>query len=99
MPGRDDTAPMLRTIVWGTYFVQAAACVIGLVMAWPAIECALLGHHGHAILCAIGALISYATLEIAGDIREHARKPAEAADRAEQAYRSTQPPEWLRKTS
>jgi hypothetical protein len=88
---------MLRIIVWGTYFVEVAACLIGLAMAWQAIEGALLRHHGHAILWSIGALISYATFEIAGSIRAQARTRAEAADRAEQAYRSTRPPKWLRK--
>jgi hypothetical protein len=44
---------------------DAAVCVIGLEMAWQAIECGFLRHHGHSMLCAIGVLINCITFEIA----------------------------------
>jgi hypothetical protein len=56
---------ILRSTVRRTHFLQAAVCVLGTVMAWNAIHCGLIGHHGHSCLCAIGFLINYATFEIA----------------------------------
>jgi len=42
-------------------------------MAWQAIECGLLRHHGHSTLCAIGVLINCITFEIAENARAYAR--------------------------
>lgn len=56
---------ILRSTVWRTHLLQAAVCVTGTVMAWNAVTCGLIGHHGDACLCAIGVLINYATFEIA----------------------------------
>jgi len=46
MPDHDDIAVDKRATVWRTYFLQAVVCVIGTVMAWNAIRCGLIGHHG-----------------------------------------------------
>jgi hypothetical protein len=67
MTARD--APMLRATVWRTSFLQGAVCITGAVMAWHAAECAVLGHHGHACLCAIGVMINLLSYDIAAGTR------------------------------
>jgi hypothetical protein len=65
---------ILRSTVWRTHLLQAAVCVTGTVMAWNAVTCGLIGHHGDACLCAIGILINYATFEIAAYTCAYARR-------------------------
>jgi len=70
MTTHDDIAPMLRATLRHTALLQAAVCVVGAVMVWHAAECALLGHHGHAMSCAIAVMINLLSYEIAA--RTHA---------------------------
>ena len=69
MPDHDDIAVEIRATVWRTYFLQAVVCVVGTVMAWNAIRCGLIGHHGHATLYSIGMLANYLAFEIAARTR------------------------------
>jgi hypothetical protein len=67
----------LRSTVRCTHFLQAAVCIIGIVMALNAIHCAFIGHHGNACVCGIGVLINYATFEIAARTRARAHAALE----------------------
>jgi hypothetical protein len=62
-------APMLRATVWHTFLLQAVVCITGAVMAWHAAECAVLGDHGHACLCAIWVMINLLSYVIADGTR------------------------------
>jgi len=74
MTTHDDISAMLRDTLWRTSFLQAIVVVAGLGMAWQAAECALLGHHGHAILCGIGVAINVLSYEIATRTRAAAKE-------------------------
>ena len=69
MTTRDDIAAMLRATRWRTSLLQAAVCVVGAGMVWQAAQCALLGHHGHAIFCGVGVMINLLSYEIAARTR------------------------------
>jgi len=70
---RGNTAATLRSTMWLAALVQAGTLLAGLVMAWSAIECAGLRHHGHSALCTVGVMINYYSFWVAADTRKSAR--------------------------
>src|SRR5262249_61714598 len=73
MTPRDDSEAMLRETWWRISLLQAIAFVAGTIMAWQAVECALLRHNGHAIIWGIGVLISLFTYAIDARTRVHSK--------------------------
>jgi hypothetical protein len=69
----DGTAATLRHVVWVAALVQAGTLVLGLGMAWDAIECALVRHHGNSMLCAFGVMLNLYSFGLAAKTRERAR--------------------------
>jgi hypothetical protein len=67
--------------------VQTCAVLLGMVMLGQSIYCGLQAHHGHALLCSIGAMINYLTYVIAGA----ARREAGAATMQQDGNSGTQP--------
>jgi len=69
----DGTAATLRSTVRLAALVQAGALVVGLVMAWQAIQCALMRHHGNSMLCTFGVMINLYSFGFAAKTLERAR--------------------------
>jgi hypothetical protein len=69
----DRTAATLRGTMRVAALVQAGTVVVGIVMAWQAMECALVRHHGNSILCAFGVMLNLFSYRLSADTRERAR--------------------------
>jgi len=70
---RDKTAETLRSTIWLAALVQAGTLVLGAVMAWHAIDCGMMRHHGHSCLCTVGVMINYSSFWLAAQTRQCAR--------------------------
>ena len=70
---RDKTVATLRSTMWLAALVQAGTVVLGAVMAWHAIDCAEMHHHGHSCLCTVGVMINYSSFWLAAETRKRAR--------------------------
>jgi len=53
--------------------VQAGTVVLGLVLAYDAINCAFMAHHGHSFLCTFGVFVNWFSFGLAAKTLERAR--------------------------
>src|SRR5215471_17421944 len=103
---RDKSASTLRSTIWLTALMQAGTLVAGLVMAWQAIECAGLRHHGDSALCTVGVMVNYSIFWLAAETRQRARdalahfgSPADAPDTVSLPARYTASPKDITPTT
>ena len=66
----DKATTILRSTLWLAALVQAGTVVVGLVMAWHAIDCALMHHHGNSLLCTIGVMVNILSFQLVAAARE-----------------------------
>ena len=62
----------LGRTAWQAALVQTCAGIVGVAMLAQSINCGLHAHHGHSLLCCIGAMMNFLTYKIADAARREA---------------------------
>ena len=67
----------MHLVVWRSYASQGLACASGALIVWSAVQCAVAGHYGWALVCTSFVAPNLVVFNYAFRDREHARKALE----------------------